>query len=169
MYGADLQNMNLAELRQAVPKAKREHFERFLMEEDSEDRRHILETSGRLERRIYQAAWGMQVEARPELDDYFAERELPGPEWEGWSPSVNMDHIQIKMLQQQGLNMSQLGYYPQQLQEANLMNPSYPNFNQPTADPAGEIRRLMELNGTPGHVRAVRTPFPGVNVEVMSG
>lgn len=169
MYGADIYGASAEELAMAVPKRKREHFMEFLNAPE-QDREKILSTAGRLERRMYQAYWGMRVEKKPDLGEYFQQRELPGPEWEGWDPRVSMEHVKIKMLQQQGLNLSQMGYYPQQIMEANLVNPSYPDFSSGTPNAMAEIQRLMELNGmSGGSVRMVPTPYPGVNVEFING
>lgn len=168
MYGADLYDSTPEELARALPKRKREHFRAFLGAPEQE-RDRILSTSGRLERRIYQAAWGMRVEKRPELEDYFSQHELPGPEWSGWDPRVGMENVEIKMIQQQGLNASHMGYYPQQVQQANLMNFSYPGFGQGTRNPRAELERLMSAREMYGDVREIRTPFPGVRVQVNSG
>jgi hypothetical protein len=168
MYGADLYDSTPEELARALPKRKREHFRAFLGAPE-EERDRILSTAGRLERRIYQAAWGMRVERRPELEGYFSQHELPGPEWTGWDPRVGMENVEIKMIQQQGLNASQMGYYPQQVRQANLINVSYPAFGQGTRNPRAELERLMSAREMYGDVREIRTPYPGVRVQVNSG
>ena len=144
MYGADLDTQNLDALAVAIPKRKRDHFKAMLQAPEGE-RSRILSTAGRLERRIYEAAWGMRVEKRPDLVEYFQNRELPGADWEGWHPNTNMEHVKIKMGQSMGLEMSQMGYYPQQIKEANLVNPSYPNFGARMGDAKDVRRRLQQL------------------------
>lgn len=168
MYGVDLYDSSPEELEKALPKRKREHFRAFL-DAPEQERGRILSTAGRLERRIYQAHWGMRVEKRPELEDYFAQHELPGPEWEGWDPRMDMNHVEIKMLQQQGLNASQMGYYPQQLKQARLINPSFPAFGQGTSNPRAELERLMSARGMSGDIRAIPTPFAGTRTQLYSG
>ncbi len=146
MYGVDLDNQNLDQIAAAVPKRKRDHF-KAMLEAPQHERKRILSTAGRLERRIYEAAWGMKVESRPDLVEYFQDRELPGPDWEGWHANTNMDHVKIKMGQSMGLEMSQMGYYPQQIKEANLTNVSYPSFGTGRSQSnAGDVRsRLQQL------------------------
>lgn len=169
MYGADIQGGTLAELTSAIPKRKREHFEAFLTA-PVEERGRILSTAGRLERRIYQAAWGMRVEQRPDLEEYFSEHELPDENWEGWDPRMNMEVIKLKMIQQQGLDASQMGYYPQQVEEANLMNPSYPDFRAGTqGNVRARLEALMTARGINGSVREIPTPYSGTSVRMDAG
>lgn len=170
MYGADLYGASADELELAIPKRKREHFRAFLTAPEKE-REAIMSTAGRLERRIYQAAWGMRVEKRPELEEYFQNRELPDENWEGWDPRIDMDTVKLKMLQHQGLDASQMGYYPQQIREANLINPSYPDFNQRSSARSvrAQLEALMAQRGMRGDVRMIPTPYSGTRVQVNSG
>lgn len=168
MYGVDL-NMAPEQLAQVLPGRKREHFEAMLYAPEK-DREQILSTAGRLERRLFQAAWGMKVEARPDLEDYYSEHELPPLESEAWDPLTNPEHIKIKMGQHMGLDLAQMGYYPQQIKEANLVNPAYPNFYQGTPQSRiAEIRRLMQMQGISGDVFAMPNMFSYDRVDVSSG
>lgn len=153
MYGADLRG-DISDVIAAVPDRKRDYFESMLKAPES-DRDRILSTAGRLERRLLQSAWGMDVEQRPDLDTYFSRRELPGEDWEGWDPSVDMESIKIKVAQSAGLDLSQMGYYPQEIQQANAINPSYPDITQASAsrsDTRMLLQRYMMQNGISGYV-----------------
>lgn len=169
MYGADLYSGDVDSLALALPKRKREHFKEML-NAPVEDRERILSTAGRLERRIYEAAWGMKVEKRPELSDYFERHELPDASWEGWHPNTNIDHVKIKMGQSMGIEMSQMGYYPQQIRQANLANPSYPDFftgsGQSTIQ---KIRQMISNLGINGSVTPVMNPFGSESLDVYAG
>lgn len=170
MYGADLTSGSIENLSLAIPKRKREHFKAMIQETDPEERRRILSTAGRLERRIYESYWGMPVEEKPDLAEYFSRHELPDQHWEGWHPNTNMDHIKIKMGQQMGLEMSQMGYYPQQLREANLVNSSYPSFfaEGREEDVAVQLRAMMSRMGVSGSVRPNRNPYASNDVNIFS-
>lgn len=175
MYGMDLSslqmpNRNMDMISLAIPKRKREHF-KTMIDAPVEDRERILSTSGRLERRMYQAAWGMKVEKRPELAEYFSRHELPDENWEGWDAGTSTDHVKIKMGQSMGLEMSQMGYYPQQIKEANLANPSYPDFfgTQNSGDVTQQLRRLMTGMGMNGSVYPVMTPYGSQQINVSAG
>ena len=136
-----------------------------------QERDRILSTSGRLERRLLEGVWGRKVEKLPELEEYFENRELPSPEWEGWHPNTNMDAIKIKIGQHMGLDMSQMGYYPQQVREANLINPSYPTLapvNNPNRT-AARLRQMMYEQGISGDVYPIQTPFGGDRIQFNAG
>ena len=170
MYGADIYGSSVDTLSLAIPKRKREHFKEMLTA-PVEERERILSTAPRLERRIYQAAWGMKVEEKPDLVEHFSRHELPDASWEGWNPSTNMEHVKINMGQSMGINMSQMGYYPQQIKEANLTNPSYPSFNQQSnpQDVGQQIRMMMIRNGISGSVVPVMNGSGSSGVDIFSG
>jgi hypothetical protein len=170
MYGIDLVNASIQDVLAAIPKRKREHFESFL-NAPSQEREQILSTAPRLERRILQAAWGERVEALPALEDIFESRELPGAGWEGWHPNTNMDHIKIKAGQHMGLDLSQMGYYPQQIQQANLVNPTFPvfGFEEDSRTVRARLESLMTDMGIQGSVIQSPTPFSGVGLQINQG
>jgi len=171
MYGADLYGSSVDTLSLAVPKRKREHFRSMIQEQNPEERERILSTAPRLERRFYQAAWGMPVEEKPDLTEFFSRHELPDLSWEGWHPNTNMEHIKIKMGQSMGINMSQMGYYPQQIREANLTNPSYPSFSaqENQASIAAKLRILMARNGISGSVMPVQNNDNQSSINISAG
>lgn len=171
MYGADLYGSSVDTLSLAVPKRKREHFRSMIQEQNPEEREKILSTAPRLERRFYQAAWGMPVEEKPDLTEFFSRHELPDLSWEGWHPNTNMEHIKIKMGQSMGINMSQMGYYPQQIREANLTNPSYPSFSaqENQASIAAKLRILMARNGISGSVMPVQNNSGQSSINISAG
>ena len=170
MYGADIYSQNIESLSLAIPKRKREHFKAMINAPVAE-RERILSTAPRLERRMYEAAWGMDVEKLPDLNEYFASHELPDENWEGWHPNTNIDHVKIKTGQHMGLDMSQMGYYPQQIKEANLSNPSYPDFygTNDRGDVAARLRTLMSGYGITGTITPVMTPFGSQRINVSAG
>lgn len=170
MYGADLYGSSVDTLSLAIPKRKREHFQEMI-NAPVEERERILSTAPRLERRIYQAAWGMPIEEKPDLTEYFSRHELPDLSWEGWHPNTNMDHIKIKMGQSLGINMSQMGYYPQQIREANLTNPSYPSFaaTESQAATTAKLRMLMARNGINGSVMPVQNNTGQSSINISAG
>lgn len=170
MYGADLYGASVDTLSLAIPKRKREHFMEMINAPENE-RDRILSTAGRLERRIYQAAWGRDVEKRPDLVEYFSRHELPDLSWEGWHPNTNMDHVKIKIGQQMGLEMSQMGYYPQQIKQANLANPSYPTFGtgEDRQDTLYKLRALLAGAGINGTVTPVINTFGQNQISISAG
>ena len=170
MYGADLDSQSIDTLAAAVPKRKRDYF-RAMIEAPPKERGRVLSTAGRLERRLYEAAWGMPVERKPDLVDYFKSHELPGTDWEGWHPNTNMEHVKIKIGQSMGLEMSQMGYFPQQVKEANLSNPSYPAMNRGGSpnNTKEKLQRLMFDMGINGKITpSINNANPN-SINVLAG
>lgn len=137
-YGANLTGDYLA-LQQAIPKERRMYFEQFLNAPKS-DRKRILSLLPRLERRIYEAAWGMKVEEKPGLNEYFDNHFLPGPEAAIWNSSVDWDKIKVRMIEQAGGQPSEYGYYPQEVQEAEMYPIPVPGANM---SQHGNIKNLL--------------------------
>lgn len=168
MYGANVFG-DVMNLSASIPRNQRDYFMEFL-NAPVDERMRILSVLPRLERRMFEARWGMKVEKRPDLKTYFSQHELPGPSWEGWSPAVDIEDVKIKMMQSQGVNLSQQGYYPQQISEANALNYSYPTFNKaqsPDAS-AAQLQRLFTSNNMAGSVRIVPTSGNS-SIELQAG
>lgn len=171
MYGADLDSKSIDQIALGVPKRKRDYFKAMIQAPESE-RGRILSTAPRLERRIYEAAWGMPVERKPDLVQYFSRHELPDMNWEGWHANTNMEHVKIKMGQAMGIEMSQMGFFPQQIKEANLVNPSYPGFGaskKSEKDVRSQLQRLMFDMGINGNITPVTNNSNPDQVNVMAG
>lgn len=168
MYGMDV-NARPDQVAAALPERKREHFKAMLRAPVNE-RPRILSTAGRLERRAYEAAWGQPVEERPDLVGYFKDKELPDENWEGWQPDADMNNVKIKVAQSLGLDVSQMGYYPQQVQQANQVNMSYPDIQMhKNHNVEGQLRRLMFQDGISGNVRRIPTGFGDVRTQLQVG
>lgn len=169
MYGADLHG-DINDMIAAVPDRKRAYFKEML-HAPKKDRKRVLSTAGRLERRLYESAWGMGVEQRPDLEDYFSEHELPGPDWEGWAPDADMENVKIKVAQSMGLDVAQMGYYPQQIQAANAINMSYPDIQQPGQRRATHhlLQSYLSRQGITGSVRGIPNGTPHNQLVMTAG
>ena len=170
MYGADIYGSPIDTLALAIPKRKREHF-KAMINAPEQERASILSTAPRLERRIFEAAWGMPVEKKPDLIEYFSRHELPNMSWEGWHPNTSMESIKIKVGDSMGINMSQMGYYPQQIREANLINASYPDYEkeEKPKNIAARLRMLMSRNGISGSVSPVMNTGGRSSINISAG
>ena len=82
-----------------------------------------------------------------------------------------MDHVKVKMGQSMGLDMSQMGYYPQQLKQANLANPSYPSFfsDEDSEDMFLRLKSLMSGMGVSGTVIPVANTFGRQDINISYG
>ncbi len=170
MYGMDFNSVTPEKLAMAIPKRKRENF-RAMLYAPEQEREQILSTAPRLERRMLEAAWGMPVEDKPDLKEYFENHELPPPTSDIWTNNISQDTLKIKMGQSLGLDLAQMGYYPQQIQEANLLNPSYPSLNkkQNGFSISAQIKRFLFDRNISGTVLASPSPSPGNRLQLNAG
>lgn len=164
LYGANLTGDYLT-LQKAIPKERRMFFESFL-NAPAQDRDRILDLLPPLERRIYQSAWGMQVDPKPTLNEYFSNHFLPGPEAAIWSPNLDWDNLRIRMVEAAGGDPSKYGYYPQEVKEAELYPVPVPTMDMNQSKSIREL--LMQLLGGHGieglNISVMPSPEPGFSV-----
>lgn len=170
MYGAQVDSGDVNALAQSLPMRKREHFKAMVFA-PKDERKQILSTAGRLERRFYEAAWGYQVEEKPDLAEYFQSHELPEENSSFWAADTSMEYVKIKMGQSMGLDMSQMGYYPQQIKEANLSNPEYPSYstNQSHRNVEQQLQRILSDNRINARIVQTRNLSGGNKVNIRNG
>ena len=112
MYGANLHG-DFASLMRALPTRDREFFNAFLTAPEEERDRIEKEVPLGM-RRMLQAKWGRAVSEQPSLPDYFKTHFLPGENWVGWHPAVNLDDVKYKVVEQTGLDMHDFNLWPSQ-------------------------------------------------------
>jgi hypothetical protein len=112
MYGADLHG-DFASLMRALPTRQREFFNSFITA-PAEDRSKIEAEVPLGMRRMLQAKWGEPVSDQPDLPSYFTKHFLPGENWVGWHPAVNLEDIKYKVVQNTGLDMHDFNLWPSQ-------------------------------------------------------
>jgi hypothetical protein len=65
-----------------------------------------------------------------------------------------------------------MGYYPQQIKEANLTGPSYPEFNKKEDNNSSLISRLRNVlsgSGISGVITPVMNPFGSNSIDISAG
>ena len=71
-----------------------------------------------------------------------------------------------------GLEMSQMGYFPQQIKEANLTNPSYPTFGRGGSSPKDtreKLQRLMFDMGISGKITPTINNANPNSINILAG
>lgn len=94
----------------ALPKKDRQFYQSF-MNATPEEKARIMEVVPKNQRKIYQARWGMKVDKAPDLKKYFGEHELPGSDWIGWKPGVNLNDVKLKVVKNEGLEATEFGFW----------------------------------------------------------
>lgn len=117
LYGAD-PNGDMTKIFRALPNKDREFFTQFMTASPSE-REEILRLVPKDQRRFYQAKWGMDVDDKPQLSAYFREHYLPSANWEGWQADVSLDDIKLKVVRNEGLELTDFGMWGDDVKRAD--------------------------------------------------
>lgn len=107
LYGAD-ENGDMTKIFRALPSKDREFFTEF-MKASPEDRQEILKLVPKDQRRFYQAKWGIKTDEKESLQHYFSTHTLPGAGWEGWKPDRSLENYKIKVVKNEGLELTEFG------------------------------------------------------------
>ncbi len=138
-----------ADIMRALPSKDREYFPYFL-KATPQERQELLKILPANQRRVYQYFWGMkkQQETRPSLEQYFQTHMLPGPEWPGWRPDTNLEDAEVKIVQNEALDIHDFDYWDSDVQRARSSRLPAPNMHRGTGDINLVRQRLHEaLNG----------------------
>ena len=120
-----------ANIFRAMPRSERDYFTEFVDAKD-EERERIRELVPDYMRRIYEAQWQMrdpeagvdtyntsvERQTNENLSEFFAEHHLPGPNWLGWHPDVDLDKIKLKAVKNEALDMHDFNLWRTQEEEA---------------------------------------------------
>ena len=99
------------EILAAVPDQYKDYFQRFMNETDESERKKILKHIPDYLRRPLQAAWGMKLTGTESNGKYFRTHKLPSMNWRGWKPNINLKHVQMKTIQNEGMLLADFGFY----------------------------------------------------------
>lgn len=106
----------------ATPTNKRDHFMEFAKVKDPEKRKEILRYVSPYEAKILKVSWGEKIDKQESNNDYFKHHFLPKPTWSGWRPNVDLKDVEVKTIQNEGLLLSDFGYYESQLRDKKVIN-----------------------------------------------
>jgi hypothetical protein len=157
----------------ALPSKDREFAQYFMNEQDPKLQKKILDLVPENQRRYYAAHFGEQQPEKPanpegEMEDYFTSHYLPGPNWEGWRPDVDLNSVKLKVVKNEGLDMSEFNMWPNDEREAQGA-PVINNLNKPNMNPFSlQVAIENVLNGaglSNIKVSFMQTPGDGVDVD----
>jgi tetratricopeptide (TPR) repeat protein len=99
------------EILAAVPDQYKDYFQAFMEEKDDKARKEILSHLPDYLKRPLQAAWGQKLDNVQSNRKYFRSHHLPKVGWRGWKPNVNLKHVKMKTIENEGMLLSDFGYY----------------------------------------------------------
>ena len=115
------------------------------------ERKKILKIAPKYMRRALQSAYGMKVDKKENLTQYFKEHYLPDASWEGWQEGMNLKAVRTKLIQKHGFNMKEMNVWENDKAEADLYGSvPLPNMNYRTRDALEVKSKLRSLLGSAG-------------------
>lgn len=127
LHGAD-ENGDMTKIFRALPNKDREFFTEF-MKAAPEEREEILRLVPKDQRRFYQAKWGLEVDKKENLGKYFSKHYLPGANWEGWRPDTSLENYKLKVVKNEGLELTEFGYWGDDEKRAEISNANVMDIN----------------------------------------
>lgn len=171
IYGLK-ENASTQEVLRAIPKGDKDYFVDFMKEKDRKKRKEILKYVSPYQRRALQIAWGEKnIDKVDSNSDYFKNHFLPGVFWAGWKPTIDMENVKMKTIENEGMLLSDFGIYESQADSpAAIMSPGISNFDKSNAGGLGLQARLQGALSGAGlmGVKVSVTPSSSNGIEVIA-
>lgn len=148
MYGYEPGD-SLVNIMTALPKKERQYFKHF-MNAPEEEKDKILRIAPSYLRRALQSTWGMKVDEKPSLQEYFQKHGLPDEDWVGWQEGASMDDVKVKIVHKEHGDPGEFDIWEDGKRQADQVNIPIPNINA-TNSYAATQNRLVSLLGAAGY------------------
>ena len=155
MYGYD-PGESLVNIMTALPKKERQYFQHF-MDAPEEEKEKILRIAPSYLRRALQSTWGMPVDEKPSLDEYFRTHGLPDASWIGWDESTNIEDVKVKLVHQNNLDPGEFDIWDADMEQADNVNIPVPMIDANNSPRQVQIK-LNQILGKAGYDN-VQTSF----------
>ena len=134
-------------------------------ETDESEREKILKEVPDYLKRPLQAAWGMEMEDVKSNRTYFKNHKLPSIGWKGWKPNINLKHVKMKTIQNEGMLLADFGFYEsEKAKAAYQLAPDIDNYDSRSLSFNSTLRLKAELKGLGvrlSNVSIEKTSAPG--------
>ena len=147
MYGYK-QGDPLQNLMTALPKKEKQYF-KYFVNAPEEEKAKIMRIAPSYLRRALQQSWGLEVEEKPTLQEYFQTHGLPDADWIGWDESTDIEDVKVKLVHQNKLDLGEFDIWDDQIQSANQVNIPIPQLHsqKDTRMVKSRLRRIMSDAG----------------------
>lgn len=122
-----------SQILRAVPKYERDYVLEFGKETDPKKRKEILKYMSPYRRRVLQSLWGEEMDDPESNSKFFSNHKLPGLFWSGWQPDVDLDNVEIKTIKNEGMLLSDFGFYDSQAQNPEAQMAPEVNYSEGTS------------------------------------
>ena len=152
------------ELLRATPSQYKDYIQAFSAEKNKKKRKEILKYASPQMKKLLQIAWGERPDRQESNISYFGRNKLPGLGWRGWKPSVDLKHVQMKTIQNEGMALSDFNFYDSEKAKASYeLAPDINNYDSTTL-PFGLGNRAGLMLAMGGHGLSIEN----VSVETTS-
>lgn len=151
------------EILASVPVQYKDHFRAFIDERSKSERKKILKQLPEYLQKPLQIAWGEKVNKVDSNRKFFKKHELPSLGWRGWKPNINLKHVKMKTIQNEGMLLSDFGYYDSEKSKMEyVMAPDINNFD------SGNTNTLSYLSNMTAALSGVGMTVQNISVEPTS-
>lgn len=157
IYGLS-EDSSVADVLRSLPKYDRDYFLDFANEKDPKERKKILKYVSPYKAKALKVLWGEEVDEQKSNKDFFSAHSLPNMFWSGWKNNVDLEHVKMKTIENEGMLLSDFGIYESSKNDPSaVMAPEIKEINK-SIDPLSlQANMLTLLNGV---------GFSDVNVSV---
>ena len=156
MYGYDA-GEPLNNLMAALPKKERQYF-KYFVNAPEEEKDEILRIAPDYLKRGLQQAWGMKIDEKPSLQEYFQTHGLPDANWIGWDENTDIEDVKVKLVHNNKLDMGEFDLWDEQIDHANQTNIPVPKVRSQNSGRMVQLR-LQSILGRSGYDDVVVTPY----------
>lgn len=115
-------NSEYSDIIRALPSTEKEYFIEFAKVTSEKQRREILRNVSPSLAKALKLVWYQEDTEVESNESYFLNHNLPGPLWEGWSASSNMEDIKAKVIYNEGMTYADYGIYSSVYEDENVIN-----------------------------------------------
>lgn len=115
-------NSEYSDIIRALPSTEKEYFIEFAKVTSEKQRREILRNVSPSLAKALKLVWYQEDTEVESNESYFLNHNLPGPLWEGWSASSNIEDIKAKVIYNEGMTYADYGIYSSVYEDENVIN-----------------------------------------------
>lgn len=106
----------------ALPSTEKEYFVEFAKVTNEKQRRAILRNVSPSLSKALRLVWYQEETETESNESYFTTHNLPGPLWQGWEASSNLEDIKAKVIYNEGMQFADFGIYSSTYEDPEVIN-----------------------------------------------
>ena len=106
----------------ALPSTEKEYFVEFAKVTNEKQRRAILRNVSPSLAKALRLVWYQEGTETESNESYFTSHNLPGPLWQGWEASSNLENIKAKVIYNEGMQYADYGIYSSTYEDPEVIN-----------------------------------------------